>query len=102
MAHNPTQLNYQGPDHGTQYRSAVFYTSDEQKSIAEEKLKDLEKGKVFNAPVVTTLEKLEEFYAAEEYHQDFAARNPTNNYIVVHDAPKVAKLKSTYTERYKE
>lgn len=102
VVHNPTQLNFQGPDHGTQYRSAVFYASDEQKSIAEEKLKDLEKGKVFNAPIVTTLEKLEEFYAAEEYHQDFAARNPTNNYIVVHDAPKVAKLKSTYPERYKE
>lgn len=102
VAHNPTQLNYQGPDHGTQYRSAIFYANDIQKDAAEEKLKELNIKSVFSAPIVTKLDKLETFYIAEEYHQDYAALNPMNPYIIAHDAPKIAKLKATYPEHYKD
>lgn len=102
VAHNPTQLNYQGPDHGTQYRSAVFYESDTQKNAVEAKRKELAAKHMFADPVVTTLEKLETFYTAEDYHQDYAALNPMNPYIMIHDAPKVTKLKSTYPALYKE
>lgn len=102
VAHNPTQLNYQGPDHGTQYRSAIFYINDTQKNIALEKIKELNSKSVFNAPIVTKLDKLETFYTAEKYHQDYAALNPMNPYIIIHDAPKVAKLKAKYPEHYVE
>src|SRR5499427_5867499 len=76
VAHDPTQLNRQGNDVGRQYRSAIFYADDEQKRIAEAYIRQLNEAHVFNDPIATTLEKLETFYAAEEYHQDYAARNP--------------------------
>lgn len=91
VAHNPTQLNYQGPDRGTQYRSAVFYETPAQKATVEKKMQ-----KEF----VTTLEPLTKFYAAEEYHQNYAANNPLQPYIVIHDAPKVTKLQKTFPELF--
>lgn len=96
VAHNPTQLNYQGPDHGTQYRSAVFYSSPEQKKITQEKIATLKSP----APIVTTLEPLEKFYPAEGYHQNYAAENPYQPYILIHDAPKVAALEKKFPELY--
>lgn len=92
VAHDPTQLNYQGPDHGTQYRSAVFYTSPEQQKIAESYIEQLNKAKVFPAPIVTKLEPLKGFYAAEDYHQNYARLHPNNPYIVRNDLPKVEAL----------
>ena len=102
VAHNPTQLNYQGPDHGTQYRSAVFYSDVSQQKMVEQKISELEAKNAFDDPIVTTLEKLEKFYPAEYYHQDYAAQHPMNPYIIVHDAPKVTKLKSIFPNFYKE
>ena len=96
VAHNPTQLNYQGPDHGTQYRSAVFYSSPEQQKIVTQKIATLTSP----APIVTRLEPLEKFYVAENYHQNYAAENPYQPYIVMHDAPKVANLQKTFPELY--
>lgn len=96
VAHNPTQLNYQGPDHGTQYRSAVFYNSPEQQKIVAEKIATLKSS----ALIVTTLEPLEKFYVAESYHQNYAAKNPYNPYILMHDAPKVANLQKKFPELY--
>ena len=96
VAHNPTQLNYQGPDHGTQYRSAVFYNSPEQQKIVAEKIATLKSP----APIVTTLESLEKFYVAESYHQNYAAKNPYQPYILMHDAPKVANLQRKFPEIY--
>ena len=99
VAHDPTQLNYQGPDVGTQYRSAVFYASDEQKRITEQSIRELtaEKGSA-NKPVVTQVVPLEEFYPAEEYHQDFMRLNPRHPYILYWDLPKVAHLEKAYPE----
>ena len=96
VAHNPTQLNYQGPDHGTQYRSAVFYSSPEQKKIVEAKIATLKSAD----PIVTALEPLEKFYAAENYHQNYAAQNRYQPYILMHDAPKVANLQKKFPELY--
>jgi len=101
-AHNPTQLNYQGPDHGTQYRSAIFYATPEQKQAAEIAIAKLTRDKLYGEPIVTTLEKLRQFYPAEDYHQDFAARNPMHPYILMHDRPKVVKLKEAFPALYKE
>lgn len=101
VAHDPTQLNYQGPDHGPQYRSAVFYATPGQRKAAEGKIADLDAARVFPESIVTTLEPLHAFYPAEGYHQDFAARNPGHPYIVVHDAPKVENLKKTYPGLYR-
>lgn len=101
VAHNPTQLNYQGPDHGTQYRSSIFYVSDAQKKISEEKIAALGMKHIFSDPIVTKLEKLGRFYPAEAYHQDYAALNPMQPYIIIHDAPKVAKLKEIYPDLYR-
>lgn len=101
VAHDPTQLNYQGPDHGPQYRSAVFYATPAQRAAAEGKIADLDAARAFPEPIVTTLEPLQAFYPAEDYHQDFAARNPEHRYIVVHDAPKVEKLRKTYPGLYR-
>ena len=98
VAHNPTQLNYQGPDHGTQYRSTIFFASDEQKKIAQSYIEQLDKAKVFPAPIVTTLEPFKAFYPAEDYHQDFLTLNPTYPYIVYNDLPKVANLKQMFPE----
>jgi peptide-methionine (S)-S-oxide reductase len=93
LAHDPTQLNYQGPDQGTQYRSAIFYETDDQKRVAEAYIKQLDEATIFSKPIVTKLEKLDKFYPAEEYHQDFAKRHPDHPYIRVQATPKVEKAK---------
>ena len=101
-AHNPTELNHQGPDYGTQYRSAIFYANDEQKKIAEAYIDQLQKAKVFADPIVTRLEPLSAFYAAEDYHQNYAKLHPDNMYIVVNDLPKVKELQKTMPELFVE
>lgn len=93
VAHDPTQLNRQGPDVGPQYRSAVFYLNDEQKRIAEAYIRALNEAKVFRSKIVTEVAPFKAFYPAEEYHQDYAANNPGNPYIYYNAAPKVEKLK---------
>ena len=98
VAHDPTTLNRQGYDEGTQYRSAIFYTTDEQKRVAEAYIKELNGAKVFKHPIVTTVAKLEGFYTAEEYHQHFVDRNPKQGYVVFTDLPKLKHLNETYPE----
>ena len=102
VAHNPTELNRQGPDEGRQYRSSIFYANDEQKSIAEAYIAQLEKAHVFNRPIVTTVVPLEGFYAAEDYHQNFLAQHPDYPYIVVNDLPKLRALKAEFPELVKK
>jgi peptide-methionine (S)-S-oxide reductase len=102
VAHNPTELNYQGPDEGTQYRSAIFYANDEQKQIAGAYIAQLDKTKLFGEPIVTKLEPLTGFYPAEDYHQDFAVTHPNYPYIVFNDAPKVDNLKRLFPASYRE
>ncbi|SFP17200.1 peptide-methionine (S)-S-oxide reductase [Mesorhizobium sp. NFR06] len=102
VAHNPTQLNYQGPDSGTQYRSTIFAENDEQKKVAESYIAQLDKAKVFGKPIVTTLETGKTFYPAEDYHQDFLTLNPTYPYIVYNDLPKIENLKSLFPQLYSE
>ena len=102
VAHNPTQLNYQGPDSGTQYRSTIFAENGEQQKIAQSYIAQLDKAKVFPKPIVTTLETGKTFYPAEEYHQDFLTLNPTYPYIVYNDLPKVANLKSLFPALYSD
>ncbi|RUU25336.1 peptide-methionine (S)-S-oxide reductase MsrA [Mesorhizobium sp. M6A.T.Ce.TU.016.01.1.1] len=102
VAHNPTQLNYQGPDRGPQYRSTIFAESDAQKKIAESYIAQLDKAKVFPEPIVTTLETGKPFYPAEDYHQDFLTLNPTYPYIVYNDLPKVENLKTLFPDLYSE
>src|SRR5207247_331772 len=94
IAHDPTQLNRQGPDTGRQYRSAIFFSDDEQKRVAEAYIDQLNKARVFDGKIVTEVTSLEGFFAAETYHQDYAARNPLNPYIVINAQPKVRKLRS--------
>ena len=101
VVHDPTQLNRQGPDVGPQYRSAIFFANDEQARIARAYIDQLTQAKAFKRPIVTQVVKLEEFYPAEEYHQDFAERNPTHPYIVFHDKPKVDRLRSEYPALYR-
>lgn len=96
VAHDPTTLNRQGYDVGPQYRSAIFYTNDEQKQVAEAYIKQLNAAGVFNSPIVTEVVSLEKFYTAEGYHQDYAGRNRSNPYIVNVSDPKVEKLKKMY------
>jgi len=98
VAHDPTQLNYQGPDHGKQYRSVVFYTDAEQKRMTEEYIKNLEDEKVFDDPIVTQVVPLEVFYPAEGYHQNFLKLNPTHPYIVYWDIPKLEHLKEEFPD----
>ncbi|MBV8548153.1 MAG: peptide-methionine (S)-S-oxide reductase MsrA [Alphaproteobacteria bacterium] len=100
VAHDPTELNRQGPDHGTQYRSTIFYASPEQKKIAADYIAQLDEGKHFSVPIVTTLEPLQTFYPAEDYHQDYARLHPDSPYIIVNDAPKVRAFASTYPDLY--
>jgi peptide-methionine (S)-S-oxide reductase len=102
VAHDPTELNRQGPDVGTQYRSAIFYASDEQKKIAEAYVKQLDEAKVFSGPIMTQIVPLDAFYAAEEYHQGYAETHPENMYIVINDLPKVANLKKQYPSMFVE
>ena len=96
VAHNPTQLNYQGPDHGTQYRSAIFVSGEAQKKVAEAYIAQLEKAKLFKEPIVTKISTLDGFYPAEAYHQDFLTRNPDYPYIVYNDMPKIDSLKQIF------
>lgn len=101
VAHDPTQLNRQGNDRGTQYRSAIFYETPEQKAVAEAYIHQLDAAGVYPDPIVTSLEPLEAFYPAEEYHQNFAARNPYQPYIMAVAAPKMEKLVDSYADRLK-
>jgi peptide-methionine (S)-S-oxide reductase len=101
VAHDPTQLNRQGNDLGRQYRSAIFYASEEQRQVAAAYIAQLDQAGAFRAPVVTSLEPLTEFYPAEAYHQDYAARNPYQPYIAAVSMPKVRKLRSTYPDALK-
>ena len=98
VAHDPTQLNYQGPDHGTQYRSVIFYANDGQKVVAEGYIKALDQAKVYRQKIVTQVVPLKAFYAAEEYHQKFLDRNPDYPYIVYWDLPKIEALRKTFPE----
>jgi peptide-methionine (S)-S-oxide reductase len=100
VAHDPTELNHQGPDSGTQYRSVIFYTSDEQKHIAEAYIAQLDAAKVFPQRIVTQLVPLAAFYPAESYHQDYAALHPDQPYIYFNDAPKVEHLKQEFPDLY--
>jgi peptide-methionine (S)-S-oxide reductase len=101
VVHDPTELNRQGPDTGTQYRSAIFYTNDEQKRIAQDYIAQLDKAKVFKRPIVTQVAPLDVYYKAENYHQDYLVNHPNEPYIVIHDKPKVANLRKQFPELYK-
>jgi peptide-methionine (S)-S-oxide reductase len=100
VVHDPTQLNRQGPDVGTQYRSAIFYTDDTQKQIAEAYINQLDKSHVFPRPIVTRVDPLKGFFPAEDYHQDYLIHNPNAPYIAFYDIPKIEKLKRTFVELY--
>ena len=101
VAHDPTELNHQGPDEGTQYRSVIFYTSDEQKKIADDYIAQLDQAKVFPHKIVTQVVPFKAFYPAEGYHQNYAARHPDNPYIAHYDLPKVANLQQMFPQLYK-
>ncbi len=100
VAHDPTQLNRQGPDWGSQYRSAIFYTSPEQERVAKAYIAQLDAAKTFSKPIVTEVTPLKGFYAAEDYHQNYLALHPDQPYIVINDLPKLASLKSELPELY--
>ena len=100
VAHDPTQLNRQGPDEGTQYRSSIFYSNDEQKRIAEAYIAQLEQAKTFSHPIVTKVVPLQAFYPAEAYHQNYATLHPNQPYIVFNDAPKVEHLRQQFPDLY--
>ncbi len=102
VAHDPTELNRQGPDTGTQYRSAIFYADDEQRRRAESVIKDLTAAHTYSAPIVTEIAPLAAFYQAEDYHQDYLAHHPDAPYIVANDQPKVADLKVKFPDLYQE
>lgn len=99
--HDPTQLNRQGPDVGTSYRSAIFYANDEQKKIATAYIAQMEAAHVFAKPIVTQVVPLKGFYDAESYHQDYADKNPDNPYIMVCDRPKIETLKRDFPELFR-
>jgi peptide-methionine (S)-S-oxide reductase len=101
VAHDPTQLNRQGPDRGTQYRSAIFYNTPQQQRVAEAYIKQLTAAKTFSRPIVTQVAKLNGFYPAEAYHQDYLAHHPNQPYIVINDQPKVAALKKQFADIYR-
>jgi peptide-methionine (S)-S-oxide reductase len=96
VAHDPTELNRQGPDEGSQYRSEIFYTTDAQRREAQSYIANLQRGKVFHAPIVTKLEPLQAFYPAEAYHQHFMALHPNYPYIVYNDKPKIEHLRKEF------
>ncbi len=102
VAHDPTQLNRQGPDSGTQYRSAIFTTSDEQKKVTDAYIAQLNAAKVYKKPIVTKVGPLEGFYPAEAYHQDYLTLHPNQPYIAYNDIPKVENLKKIFAENYIE
>lgn len=101
VAHDPTELNRQGPDVGTQYRSAIFYVNDEQKRTAQSFIDKLTADKVFAKPIVTEVVALKNYYQAEDYHQDYLAHHPNEPYIVVHDKPKLENLRKQFPELYR-
>ncbi len=102
VAHNPTELNYQGPDTGTQYRSAIFYANDQQKHVAEAYIAQLQATGTFPAPIVTEQTAFTAFYPAEDYHQDFLINHPDQGYIVFNDLPKIANLKKLFPDLYRD
>jgi peptide-methionine (S)-S-oxide reductase len=102
VAHDPTQLNRQGPDVGTSYRSAIFYTNDEQRKMSQAYIAQLDAAHVFDKPIVTQVTPLKGFYDAESYHQDYALHNPENPYILVCDRPKIEALKAEFPELFKD
>ena len=102
VAHDPTELNRQGPDEGTQYRSEIFYADAAQQRIAQAYVAQLDGAKVFGSPIVTRVDPLKGFYPAEGYHQDFLVRNPTYPYIVFNDLPKIDNLKRLFPEDYRD
>jgi peptide-methionine (S)-S-oxide reductase len=101
VAHDPTELNRQGPDEGTQYRSEIFYTSDEQKHIAEAYIQQLTAAKVFHRAIVTKVASLQGFYRAEDYHQDYVAHNPHQPYVAYNDLPKLTNLRAEFPDMLK-
>ena len=101
VAHDPTELNRQGPDTGTQYRSAIFYANDEQKGIAQAYIKQLDRAKVFARPIVTQVTLLQSFNEAEAYHQDYLAHHPDEPYIVINDQPKIENLRKQLPGLYR-
>jgi peptide-methionine (S)-S-oxide reductase len=102
VAHDPTELNRQGPDEGTQYRSEIFATSDAQRQAAKATIATLDKAHAFSGKIATKVEPLQVFYPAELYHQNYATLHPSNPYIAVYDLPKIASLKRLYPEFYRE
>lgn len=98
VAHDPTQLNRQGPDEGTQYRSSIFYADEDQRQVALAYIQQLDAAKIFKRRIATTVVPLQGFYTAETYHQDFVARNPTYPYVVFNDLPKVEHLEKAYPD----
>ena len=102
VAHNPTELNKQGPDWGSQYRSSIFYSNEGQKRIAEAYITQLNSAKVYSQKIVTVVVPLKEFYPAEEYHQDYVKHHPNNPYIMINDLPKLSSLKKQFPELYRE
>ena len=102
VAHDPTELNRQGPDSGTQYRSTIFAQSASQKKVAAAYIRQLDKAHVFGAPIVTTIETSKTFYPAENYHQNYLTLNPNSRYIATFDLPKIAALKSRFPKLYRD
>ncbi|MGB5082352.1 MAG: peptide-methionine (S)-S-oxide reductase MsrA [Burkholderiales bacterium] len=100
VAHDATELNRQGPDVGTQYRSAIFYVNDEQERVAQAYIAQLQAAKVFTSPIVTQVVPLKAFYPAETYHQDFIVKNPHQPYVVINDLPKIANLQRQFPGLY--
>jgi peptide-methionine (S)-S-oxide reductase len=100
VAHNPTELNRQGPDTGSQYRSAIFYTSEDQRNIAQDAIQQLTAARTFAKPIVTQVVSLTQFYPAEAYHQNYLALHPNQPYIVIHDKPKLKQLRKLFPELY--
>jgi peptide-methionine (S)-S-oxide reductase len=98
VAHDPTQIDRQGPDNGTQYRSAIFFTNAQQQQVAKAYIDSLNKARIFTQPIATQLVALNEFYPAEQYHQNFIDRNPTYPYVVVHDLPKLNLLRQQFPD----
>lgn len=101
VAHDPTQLDRQGPDIGSQYRSAIFYNSAEQRQMAQEHIDQLGVARTFSAPIVTQLVPLRQFFPAEAYHQNYLARHPDQPYIVIHDKPKLEALRKQFSALYR-
>ena len=101
VAHNPTELNFQGPDYGTQYRSSIFYSNDQQKKIAQAYIVQLDSAKVYSQPIVTQLVPLQAFYPAENYHQDYLKHHSYEPYIVINDLPKITNLKKQFPSLFR-